>query len=91
MGQVSINAKKKIIIIAEMESTWSETRNSAVKKHGYLTRSWTSGRLQKEIDLGKNTVGRRWKFFLPDIYIPIFGFVILLIIGIIIKNIFYKN
>ncbi len=27
----------------------------------------------------------------PDIYIPIFGFVILLIIGIIIKNIFYKN
>ena len=27
----------------------------------------------------------------PDIYIPIIGFIILLIISIIIKNIFYKN
>ena len=30
-------------------------------------------------------------FFSPEIYIPIFGLIILLIIGIIIKNLFYKN
>ena len=30
-------------------------------------------------------------FISPDIYIPIIGFIILLIISIIIKNIFYKN
>ncbi len=30
-------------------------------------------------------------FFSPEIYIPIAGLIILLIIGIIIKNIFYKN
>jgi len=43
--------------------------------------------IQKNIDAPSLTE----LLFSPEIYIPIFAFVILLIVGIIIKNFFYKN
>tara|TARA_Y100000590_G_scaffold463476_1_gene630316 strand:- start:757 stop:1476 length:720 start_codon:yes stop_codon:yes gene_type:complete len=46
--------------------------------------------LEKIIDQNLNTPSLFQMLLFPDIYIPIIGFIILLVLGIIIKNFFYK-
>tara|TARA_Y100000590_G_scaffold458089_1_gene612081 strand:- start:611 stop:1330 length:720 start_codon:yes stop_codon:yes gene_type:complete len=47
--------------------------------------------LEKIIDQNLNTPSLVQMLLFPDIYIPIIGFIFLLVLGILIKNLFYKT
>ena len=47
--------------------------------------------LEKIIDKNLNTPSLVQMLLFPDIYIPIIGFIFLLVLGILIKNLFYKT